>query len=758
MRPHLLRLLVFTLLLIAALTVWLVRPSHDAPSNPSIVLISIDTCRADRLGCYGLTGNPTPNIDAVAQQGILFTHALAPNPLTRPSHATMLTGTNPPFHQVHGNGYAWLADDNTTLAEILREKGYDTAAFVSSFILDEQFGLAQGFDIYDADFTAEGQVDFYAERRADDTTRRACRWLNDHRSGPFFLFLHYYDPHYPYEPPEPFASRFSDDPYTAEIAYTDHCLAQVIDTLKQRDWYDSTLLIITSDHGESLGEHGENTHGFFIYQSVIHVPLIMKLPGKNVPAKINDVVGLVDIAPTILSSCGIKPPAELMGRDLRTYLWRSDGSGPQRYIYCESLLPLQYQGNPLLAVISDRWKYIAATRPELYDLPADPHEKNNLAPVYPDRVRTLHQQLDALLAQQKKTSAADTGRLLDEQNLARLESLGYVAGGSVETTFTIDPARDDPKDLIAFHQQKELIKSLLDEKKYDQAKLLCRQMLDEQSNQALGYRIMGQICFVTGDLTQAADNYRQCLLLAPDDYLTHNNLALVLYQLEKPDQALLHWRQAVKLEPNRELARKNLAHALFQLGQIDQAIEHWNELLQLTPDQPELHRFLGQALIARQEFDEALQHLNKAIELNPADFEARYQLGIVYYRQARFDDAVAQWNESLGIQPDQAGVLYSLAWLLATRPQADFYDPARALALAQKACSLSLDPPASLLDVLAAAYAANGNFDQALATAQKALELARATSQCNLVPKIENRLKLFQDRRPFVDTPAHPQP
>ena len=367
------------LVVVVGCSIWVLF-FRDAPGTKirNVVLISIDTCRADHLSCYGYERKTTPHIDAVAGEGVLFTRAHSTNPITLPAHSSMLTGTNPSYHGVHGNRNYRLSDANVSLAEIMRDHGYQTAAFVIAFVLDARFGLDQGFETYDDHVSADPGRLFISERSGGDTSRQAIKWLDNRGREPFFLFLHYFDPHAKHDPPEPFTSRFLDAPYAGEIAYTDHCIGQIIEKLKSLGIYDSTLLVSTSDHGESIGEHEEDTHGYFIYQSTIRVPFIIKTPGCASQRKLDGPVSIVDVVPTVLGLLGITSPPQLDGKDLSRLLFE-EGEPAHRYVYCESLWPTKYGCNGLFGLVHDRWKYIWTTRPELYDLMRDPDETTNLA-------------------------------------------------------------------------------------------------------------------------------------------------------------------------------------------------------------------------------------------------------------------------------------------------------------------------------------------------------------------------------------------
>jgi len=307
------------LFVVLGIGIWLYTSYLSSKKVRHIILISIDTCRADCLSCYGCQQKTTPNIDKLARQSVLFENVISAVPVTLPSHSTMLTGTIPHYHGAHTNNNYRLGEFNVTLAEMLQEKGYKTAAVIAAFVLDARFGLSQGFDSYNDRFLGKREPGFVLERRAAETSKLAINWLAEHANEDFFLFLHYFDPHAEYIPPEPFASNFRENPYLGEIAYTDYCIGKVIDKLKSLGIYDSALLIVTSDHGESFGEHGEYTHGYFIYNTTIRVPLIFKLPGTNNAKRVKDIVGLIDVTPTILSQLGIAGPSHIQGKDLSDY-------------------------------------------------------------------------------------------------------------------------------------------------------------------------------------------------------------------------------------------------------------------------------------------------------------------------------------------------------------------------------------------------------------------------------------------------------
>lgn len=370
---------------VAIAAVWMVWRLYVGASGGGIrnvVLISLDTTRADRLSCYGYPRPSTPNIDSVAREGVLFDLALTPVPLTLPAHSSMLTGTYPPIHGARGNEGFRLAEYNVTLAETLRDAGYETAAFVGGFPMAALFGLNQGFDTYDDQLGEASNKRHYNERSAGEVSQPAMAWLDRHWKAPFFLFLHYYDPHTPYAPPAAYAAAYPDDLYAGEIAYVDSAVGQVLDKLRRLGRYEDTLIVIAGDHGESLGEHGETTHGYFAYQGTMRVPLIVKPPRGARGRRVEEAVSLVDIVPTVLGQLGLRAPPGVQGSDLGRCLAGKSGPVRRHPLYGESLYPTVFGCSPLHTLTEGRWKYIRAPKPELYDLARDRGETNNLSLIH----------------------------------------------------------------------------------------------------------------------------------------------------------------------------------------------------------------------------------------------------------------------------------------------------------------------------------------------------------------------------------------
>ena len=784
-RPFSLRYLILLGLLLAAAAIWfLLRSGLAQKEIRHVILISIDTCRADYLSCYGFRRQTTPNIDAIAAEGVLFENVITPSPITRPGHSSMLTGTDPPYHGVHDNYDYRLGQSNVTLAEMMRQAGFQTAAIIGAFVMDSKFGLNQGFDTYNDRFDKDIKSIVNPERRGEEVSHYGMKWLQQHHREPFFLFLHYFDPHQAYIPPEPFASAFQYNLYAGEIAYTDKCIGLVIKKLKQLNLYDSTLIIITSDHGEMLGEHGEPTHSYFIYQSAIKVPLIFKLPGRRKSRIIRGMAGLIDIVPTVCSLLGIEVPKQVRGKDLSSCLLGKNLPDRERHIYCESFCPTIYNANSLLGVVTDRFKYIQTTRPELYDLAKDPYETNNLIKLQPQRGRILQDRLREILEQTVRKDELDSKMELDEQSRKTLESLGYVSGG-VSVDFTFDQSKDDPKDLLSFYVAEVNVFALTFEKKYAEAKILCRKMLSERPDYEGTYIYLSKMAEEEGDKAKAITYLAEALKLNPDNIQIRNKLAVMLIQQHKseeaikhlteslrrePDQfethndfgfllqlqgkldeAISHHRRALQIKPDFDKSHNNLGLALASQGKLDEAISHYRRALQINPDFAQAHNNLGVALARQEKLNEAITHFIEVVRLDPNSAKAHYTLARALEDGGRTKEAITEFKETLRLRPNQVGPMNSLAWLLATHKENKFRNPEEAIRLAERACEVTKYEDAGLVDTLAAAYAASGRFSDAVATAEKAVKLAASTGNKERTEEIQNRLELYKRGQPYYD-------
>jgi arylsulfatase A-like enzyme/Flp pilus assembly protein TadD len=776
------RISIFFLLAIALFLLPLAMFYHRFYTPPirNVVVISIDTCRADYLGCYGFAGDISPRIDEIASESILFENAVTPMPLTLPGHCSMLTGRIPPYHRIHDNEGYVVADSEITLAEILTRKGFATGAVISSFVLDSRFGLSQGFYSYNDTFDESLDRTGISERRGAETTKYANAWLDKHKDERFFLFLHYFDPHYTYEAPEPFSSTFDKNPYAAEIAYVDHCIGQVIDKLKQLDLYDSTLLIITSDHGEGLGEHGESYHGYYIYQGTVRVPMILKFPKCRRGVKFPQTTGLIDIVPTVCGLLKIEPPSNIQGRDLSAYLHKAQTNPENKSYYCESLLATQYGCNPLLGIISEDAKYIHTTRPELYDLQTDPAEKNDLIKSRPDQAKAMQKILAETLDDAAK-DVADAQNILDTESKAKLESLGYVSGGMIKQSYDFDQSRPDPKDMIEFHVLNSRAGFYVHEGKFAQVEKICEKLLQINDEYPETYNHLGRAVLGRGDNEKARECFARYVELRPTQAGGYNNLALALTRLDDRAEAAKVLEKSIELNPDFAQAHFNLGRVLGRMGQFEKAISHLNRAKELAPTQQAIDRELQKVLKNQQQMTKALndlqtspdsaepnyemariyhgqdkleqafEHCTRALEDKQISVDLRLKIINLLLRLARLKTAVAQLELILDTDPGNLPALNTLAWVLAVTPDETVRAPDRAVQLAQKVCQLTDYKLASVLDTFAAALASAGRFDQAVKNAEKAIELAESAAQQELQNEIKDRLKLYKKNQPYYD-------
>jgi len=527
-------LMLAPILVVAVGALLVVQWRSSAPAIRHVVLISIDTCRADHLSCYGYARPTTPNIDALAKQGYVFSHAMTPIPLTLPAHASMLTGKIPPHHGKRENKDVHFDPSHVTLAALLKAKGFRTGAFVGSQVLSARLGLNRGFDSYHDRFADKGRP----ERRAEEVNRAAVTWLETQKDNPVFLFVHYYDPHDSYDPPEPFATRFKESPYAGEIAYTDHCIGQLIATLKRLGMYESALIIVTGDHGEMLGEHGESTHMFFIYQSALRVPLVCKLPGGNSAQTVDALASINDIVPTVCDVLDMPAPVDIQGKSLAPHFGaKPPAQAEDRYLYCESLYPTKYEANSLLGVIGRQWKYIQTTRPELYDLQADPNEETNLVESRPDQARVLREHLAQILAQTIRVDKGPADASLDTESLRQLQSLGYVAGTSVDKSIRFDQSREDPKDLIAFHNGCCDAEQLIGQNKLAEARALIDRLLTQRPAYVL-YELALRTALKQKDFGSALRYGEEAVALRPGRFRIHTNLGIAYFRCQQMEAAI----------------------------------------------------------------------------------------------------------------------------------------------------------------------------------------------------------------------------
>ncbi len=603
-------------------------------SRPSLVLFTIDTLRADHLGCYGYRNIRTPNIDALAREGARFERAFTTVPVTLPSHAALLTGTYPMYNGMHDFSGNKLNASQPTLASILKENGYATGAVLGSAVLDSRFGLNSGFDFYYDHFEfnrlSEANLD-EMERPGNQVVDEALRWLDQNRTRPFFLWVHLYDPHAPYTPPPPYDAQYKEHPYDGEIAFADAQTGRVLQYLKDHKLYRNTMVVLAGDHGEGLGEHGEKTHGFFLYHSTLHVPLIVKLPGA--PAKGRVVaarVSLVDVLPTILAELRLEAPKSVQGRSLAALVeGKRDPAASD--IYAETFLPrLHFNWSELRSVEIGKYHYIEAPRPELYDPAADPRELNDLAGAKKALTTEYGGQLNAVVRKYStdKELAEATG--LDPAMAERLKSLGYaaVSGGS-------QPAKDggklaDPKDRIVAY---ELIADAIADSQHGRYAPSIEKLqaaLNIHPDSVPVRYLLGLNYYRVGDYESSIQQLSRVLGLSPDYALAVYQLGLAQGKAGRTDEAIRSLARALELDPTNFAAAFNMGSAYLQQNKVDEAVASFRQAIAINPGHAPAHQALGRVLLYQGKNDEALAELLEAARLEPRDPLTHRELARAY--------------------------------------------------------------------------------------------------------------------------------
>jgi choline-sulfatase len=641
------------------------EPAPVVKAHPNVLLVTIDTLRADHLGSYGAPNVMTPNLDALAKRGVRFETAVAHVPLTGPSHASILTGRTPPGHGFRNNGGYALAPTLRTAAEDFKQAGYRTAAFVSAFPLDRRFGFDRGFDVYD-DHLPRGNDPRrtpYVERSADVTTDAALRWLgalkSAGKSGPWFMWVHYYDPHAPYEPPADLANRFRGAPYDGEIAFVDRELARALKALEQGGELAKTIVLVTADHGESLGEHGEGTHGVFVYDATIRVPWIMTGPGVGEGRVSPTLARLIDVLPTLGDLAGLAGRADLEGRSLRPAIeGRRMADAPS---YAESMYSeLELGWAPLYSWRAGGFKLIEAPRAELYDLKSDPAELTNLVDNDATRVKQLRRGLEVALHQQ--TAPAGAAASSDPQTLERLRSLGYLGGSSAKRPAA--GALRDPKDGIRFLprlnramsaarvEPEVAIRELTGVLAEDSGLLMARR------TRAVAYASAGRHDLAIADLR----------ILEKAGELTPEDSVVLGDNLRFAGR----FDEAAKVLDRTALENPKFPQPLISVAEVQIAQRRYADgeatlerVLKLVPDYVEALRRLGDLAFLREDMAAAGSRYARILELDATDVPAAIKLGVVRMRTGQRAKGVRLFQSAIERDPKNSEGLLYLAGALA---------------------------------------------------------------------------------------------
>ncbi|MEM1111530.1 MAG: sulfatase-like hydrolase/transferase [Pseudomonadota bacterium] len=697
-------------------------PTIERSTRP-IVLITIDTTRADRLEPYGSKDVKTPVMAELAQAGILFENARAVSPITLVSHASILSGRYPFEHGIRNNGIHYANDDLETLSEVLSAEGYHTAAFVSAAVLEARYGLDQGFDVYDDDLSNRRNTSprMVADRPAEVTIDAAMEWLDRVPAQEnYFLWVHLYDPHATYSPPPPYRDIYRDRLYDGEVAYMDTQIGRLLEHPRiapgQRD---EPVVALIADHGESLGEHGERTHAILAYDSTLHIPFIMRVPGGPEGLRIKQPVGQVDVKPTLMSLVGLEPQIEdgpLSPRDLSPLFEPGSASSEPKSYYSETFLPYYTYGWGKLRVLQrGRWKYISAPESELYDLARDPRELSNLKEKEPNLAHDLRRDLNEwVIAAEGDTEASLT---LNSEEQSKLRSLGYLSIGSGQVQR--DGPRPNPMTMIHDHVDMEHARALLGDRLYEQARAKLEGVIERDPGNLAALIEMVRALEGLGEIDRAINMADRALALDPKYVQTYLHMARLEAQRKELERALELLTIAEGLDPNHVTLGTTKVGYLRRLRRRQEANEALLQLFAKHPDEPQVLVLYAHTLeVPKGELVSAEKHLRQAYALNPYLEQAGLYLGLLLERTGRTPEAKDVYQASLQRNPDSHQLHGAMGQLLARE-----HDLSRAESHLRESLRLANNPRPEIYSSLGGVLAERGRFEDAIREYDRALQI-----------------------------------
>ena len=677
------RYLLFFVIFLGISNSFLLHPERN--QNINILLVTMDTTRADRVGAYGYRPALTPSIDGLAAGGVMFETAYSPVPITLPAHCSIMTGTYPPFHRVRNNGKYFLPPQAITLAELLKAKGFATAAFVSSFILDSRFGLAQGFDLYDDRVGGNEKIrNFESERRAPETVAAFGRWFTANPNRRFFVWVHFFDPHAPYDPPEPFRSdKRIPTPYDGEIACMDAAIGRIVGLLKQKGIFERTLIVLVGDHGEAFGEHGEYGHTIFCYNENLRVPLILCGPGIAHGRRVAAPASLIDVTPTLLDLAGVSKPGFIQGQSLLPAINGKSGTAG-RPLYFESLYAMEVMGcAPLTGLVREEWKYIELPKAEMYDLKSDRAEKANLFLQKNVQGRKLKDQLNSFEKIIGRSDFTSIRRMSDEER-KKLETLGYF---SAAKKHAVGASASDPKDWIGFWNRTIAVKKLL----------------------------------ASGKLAEAEKELLALRTIDPDFTPVIEDLAQVYLRQKRIDSLTALFDKALLRNPKNSALRITYAYQLMRLRRPDRAIVQLKRAEGVADfdEREQIYFVLGSACGMAGRYTDAIPSFRKVLEINPENFEAAKRLALTLYTVKRFREALLFYEKAEKGLAGDAQLFDEIALT-----HAALKEFGSAFAYFEKAVKLA--PTARIYADYAVTVAATGDYTRAVILMEKALSDPKA--------------------------------
>jgi arylsulfatase A-like enzyme/Flp pilus assembly protein TadD len=640
-------------------------PPTAKKAKSNLLLISIDTLRTDRLSCYSTEHLRTPNVDGFAQKGVIFTRAFAHNPETLPSHTNILLGLTPLAHGVHENANFVVRDEFLTLGEHLKNYGYSTAAVIGGYPLHSRFGLAQGFDLYDDDYkTLKYQKLAFGERRAEEVVDRALTWLKS-RESPWFLWIHCFDPHDPYEPPEPFKTQYKDRLYDGEVAYVDQVLGKLQRWLEKEHRFDDTVIVFTGDHGESLGQRDEMTHGYLAYNTTMWVPLFISAPGIR-PRTVDQWVSHVDIFPTVCDILGLKKPPSLQGVSLLPAM--QGRTIAERAIYFESLYPYYSRGwAPLKGFLQSGEKFTESPLPELYDLDKDFDELQNLGGK--KKLDGYRQRLARLIGELSRPESSKAEKRTDRESLERLRSLGYISSPLASRKERFGP-EDDIKTLLPYHNQAMKALELYQGGKKQEGFILIKKAITERKNIDIAYSNLAEMYGQEGQLSQALEVLKLGLESLPSNYGIVLTYAKYLVEAGRYDEVidLAGTNSFIQMDHDPEIWNY-LGQAYLGRGEIDKSLEALEKAASIDDTYAVVFRNLGNAYFKKSvqaqdkhALEKSIENFQRALEIEP-DYASVYNsLGVALRAAGRTDEAIRSWEKAIELRPDVGYPLYNLGF------------------------------------------------------------------------------------------------
>lgn len=636
------------------LLVFVVRPlfRRRLPPPLNVLVVTLDTTRADRIGAFGCREAETPNLDRLAREGVRFTNAYSTVPLTLAAHCSIFTGTYPPYHGVRNNGNYQLTPQITTLAEIFKERGYTTAAFISSFTVDSRFGLKQGFDVYNDDLAGPKKLKLYqSERRAEPTSRLFSDWLGTHSTEKFFAWVHFYDPHTPYDPPEPFRSRFRANPYDGEIAYMDEWFGHITERLRELGLLDSTLIVVVGDHGEAMGEHGEYGHQIFCYRENLQVPLFFYGAERfRQGGEIHGRVSMIDIAPTILEVLGLPRPAVMQGISLVSALHGEEP--PERPIYFESLFAKENMGcAALTGMFKGEYKFIDLPKPELFDTNKDQAERNNLVSKHGPLAQRMKQELHEM-ARKLGGGNFNSGRTLSNEDRQILATLGYI--GATNTVVQGENL-PDPKDRIDAFSDFFQANEFMARNRYAEAEAAFRRAIVRNPNYAASYGNLSNLLSRMHRPADALETLRQGIIANPMEPTLRISYITQLMEMGRLDDALA-FAQKTEKESGGDIIVKlytQFAEIYEKKGDSAKALAYYEKARAIEPDNPTLLRSMAFLLHNTNRLAAARELYERLERLLPDDGGLLQDIAILYAQSGDWSRAESYFERAAAGKPSQ---------------------------------------------------------------------------------------------------------